>query len=228
MGAQRVFKNQDRIMMLVTCSRDLFCAGQVGSGSNAGAGSPIMRDAVERITAALPRPALGGDELFRASLERSLILSVDMAHALHPNYAAKHEKAHAPRMNGGPVLKSNANQRYATSGETGFLLRELGRRAGLDLQEFVVRNDCPCGSTIGPVVAANTGVRAVDLGMPQLSMHSCREMMGRSDLTHAARLFEVRGSDGGSEGMRGVRHGLARPSLSWTLPPGVARPHLFR
>ena len=74
-----------------------------------------MRDAVERITAALPRPALGGDELFRASLKRSLILSVDMAHALHPNYAAKHEANHGPLLNKGTVIKTNNNQRYATS-----------------------------------------------------------------------------------------------------------------
>jgi len=82
---------------------------------------------------------------------RSLVLSVDMAHAVHPNYAAKHDKAHTPSMNGGVVIKTNANQRYATGGLTGFLARELGRRAGVPMQEFSVRNDCPCGSTIGPM-----------------------------------------------------------------------------
>lgn len=79
-----------------------------------------------------------------------MILSVDMAHAIHPNYAAKHEKNHAPKMNSGVVIKSNSNQRYATNGITGFLAREMGRRAGVPIQEFAVRNDCPCGSTIGP------------------------------------------------------------------------------
>ena len=83
-------------------------------------------------------------------MHRSLILSVDMAHAIHPNYAAKHEKNHAPKMNSGVVIKSNSNQRYATNGITGFLAREMGRRAGVPVQEFAVRNDCPCGSTIGP------------------------------------------------------------------------------
>lgn len=82
---------------------------------------------------------------------RSMILSVDMAHAIHPNYASKHEKTHAPRMNSGVVIKSNNNQRYATNGITGFLAREMARRAGVPIQEFVVRNDCACGSTIGPV-----------------------------------------------------------------------------
>jgi aspartyl aminopeptidase len=80
-----------------------------------------------------------------------MILSVDMAHAVHPNYASKHEKSHSPRINGGVVIKSNVNQRYSTVGVTGFFVRELGRRAGVPLQEFSVRNDCPCGTTIGPM-----------------------------------------------------------------------------
>lgn len=98
-------------------------------------------------------------------------------------------------MNSGIVVKSNGNQRYATNGVTGFLVRELGRRAGVPIQEFCVRNDCPCGSTIGPVLATALGVRAADVGMPMLSMHSCREMMGRSDLTLANRLFRTFFSD---------------------------------
>ena len=82
---------------------------------------------------------------------RSFILSVDMAHAVHPNYASKHEKGHSPKMNGGIVIKSNVNQRYASNGVTSFLAREIGRQAGVPVQEFAVRNDCPCGSTIGPM-----------------------------------------------------------------------------
>lgn len=77
-------------------------------------------------------------------------MSVDMAHAVHPNYASKHEKNHSPLMNSGLVIKSNVNQRYATNGITGFLTREIGRHACVPVQEFAVRNDCPCGSTIGP------------------------------------------------------------------------------
>ena len=127
------------------------------------------------------RALLGGiggldGEVRRSALARSMVLSVDMAHAVHPNYASKHEKAHGPLMNAGVVIKSNSNQRYATNGVTGFLTRELGRREGVPVQEFVVRNDCPCGSTIGPIISTATGMRVVDLGMPQLSMHSCREM----------------------------------------------------
>ena len=96
--------------------------------------------------------------------------------------ASKHEKNHSPQMNKGVVMKTNSNQRYTTNSVTGFIVREIARKAGTTpLQEFVVRNDCPCGSTIGPIIASNTGIRTVDAGMPQLSMHSCREVMGIVD-----------------------------------------------
>lgn len=166
----------------------LFDHEEVGSNSNTGAGSPIMRDAVSRISSCFSE---GGEdsEVFKVGLAKSLVFSVDMAHAVHPNYASKHEKAHSPQMNAGVVIKSNANQRYATTGVTAFITREIARRAGVPIQEFVVRNDCPCGSTIGPIITSNTGIRAIDLGMPQLSMHSIRETMGLSDLTFAHKLF---------------------------------------
>jgi len=95
-------------------------------------------------------------------------------------------------MNSGVVIKSNANQRYATNTITGFIVRELTRKAKIaPVQEFVVRNDCGCGSTIGPVISAKTGIRTVDCGMPQLSMHSCREVMGIVDLTNGYELFQA-------------------------------------
>jgi aspartyl aminopeptidase len=162
----------------------LFDNEEVGSDSAAGAGSPIMSEAVRRITTAMSDGGAYSDDLTSAATRRSFVLSADMAHAVHPNYASKHERAHAPEMNKGVVIKTNQNQRYASSGVTSFLVRELARRSNLSPpQEFVVRNDCPCGSTIGPIISANTGMRAVDLGMPQLSMHSIREMMGVADLT---------------------------------------------
>jgi aspartyl aminopeptidase len=168
----------------------LFDHEEVGSDSSQGAGSTLMRDAVVRIGEALAVGEARGDpELFRRAIARSFVLSVDMAHAIHPNYASKHESNHAPRLNGGVVIKNNANQRYATNGFTAFVIRELAKKAVVPLQSFVVRNDCACGSTIGPVIAHNTGMRAVDLGMPQLSMHSIREMMGGKDLTHGYNLM---------------------------------------
>ena len=132
---------------------------EVGSDSAAGAGCPLMSEAVRRITSALS-DGDGGleDDRNAAALRSSFVLSVDMAHAVHPNYRAKHEATHAPLMNEGLVIKTNANQRYASNGVTSFIVRELARRAELaPPQEFVVRNDCPCGSTIGPIISANTG-----------------------------------------------------------------------
>ena len=153
---------------------------EVGSTSAQGAGSPVMQDAVTRISAALQGGAHNPD-LYTAGIRKSFVLSIDQAHAIHPNYASKHESNHAPKLNAGVVIKTNSNQRYATNGMTGFVVRELGRRANIPIQEFCVRNDCPCGSTIGPTISANTGMRVVDAGMPQLSMHSCREVMGIAD-----------------------------------------------
>ena len=151
---------------------------EVGSASACGAGSPIMGEAVRRISTALNAGA-GNEDLYAAALRRSLVFSVDMAHAVHPNYASKHESMHGPQMNQGLVIKTNANQRYATTGLTSYMAREIARRGALPPpQEFVVRNDCPCGSTIGPIIAAATGMRAVDVGMPQLAMHSVRQMIG--------------------------------------------------
>jgi aspartyl aminopeptidase len=177
----------------------LFDHEEVGSTSSPGAGSTLMRDAIVRINDCLHHDSsnsnsnsnkgISSSEHFKASISRSLVLSVDQAHAIHPNYASKHEKGHSPQLNEGIVIKTNSNQRYATNGITGFIVRELGRRCGVPVQEFAVRNDCPCGSTIGPTISASTGIRAIDLGMPQLSMHSIREMMGTADVTMAVDLF---------------------------------------
>lgn len=143
---------------------------EVGSASAVGAASPVLGEAVRRISAALHTgDAWVGDDLYRACARQSLVVSSDQAHAVHPNYASKHEKAHQPKMNQGMVVKRNSNQRYATTPATGLLVREVARRAGLlPPQEFMVRQDCGCGSTIGPVISAATGIRAVDVGCPQV------------------------------------------------------------
>lgn len=171
----------------------LFDHEEVGSASAHGAGSPVMAEAVRRISTALSgeKGTLNPD-LYSACLRKSFVFSVDQAHAIHPNYPSKHEKNHSPQMNKGVVMKTNSNQRYTTNSVTGFIVREIARKAGTTpLQEFVVRNDCPCGSTIGPIIASNTGIRTVDAGMPQLSMHSCREVMGIVDLTNGFELFQA-------------------------------------
>jgi len=115
------------------------------------------------------------------SLRKSLVVSIDMAHALHPNYAAKHDPAMAPKMNGGLVIKHNANQRYATNAISASLFRQFGKLANVPVQEFAVRSDAGCGSTIGPIIATLSGILTVDCGTPQFSMHSIRETMGSRD-----------------------------------------------
>ena len=154
---------------------------EIGSSSTSGAGSPIMGEAVKRISSAFS----GGkstEDCLSTSIQKSFVLSVDQAHAVHPNYANKHEQGHSPKMNQGMVIKRNSNQRYATNAVTGLIMKEIARRNGLPkVQEFVVRNDCGCGSTIGPIISSSTGIRAIDMGCPQLSMHSIRETMGVAD-----------------------------------------------
>ncbi|KAF4121120.1 aspartyl aminopeptidase [Geosmithia morbida] len=124
------------------------------------------------------------------TLSRSFLISADMAHAVHPNYAGKYESSHQPAMNRGSVIKVNANQRYATNSPGIVLLQECARAAEVPLQLFVVRNDSPCGSTIGPGLAAALGMRTLDLGNPQLSMHSIRETGGAADVGYSVRLFD--------------------------------------
>lgn len=148
-----------------------------------------MGEAVKRITS-----ALGADDpaTYDRCIQNSFCLSSDQAHALHPNYSGKHEKNHQPKMNQGMVIKRNTNQRYATTGITGLVIREIARKAELPpVQEFIVRQDCGCGSTIGPLISTTTGIRCVDMGCPQLSMHSIRETMGVCDLTNGLNLFKA-------------------------------------
>lgn len=154
-----------------------------------------MGEAVKRISSALHTDGSSSIEMYEATIHKSFVLSSDQAHALHPNYAAKHEKDHQPQMNAGMVIKRNANQRYATNGVTGILIREIARRASLPpVQEFIVRQDCGCGSTIGPLISTATGIRAIDMGCPQLSMHSIRETMGVCDCKYFILKSGLRGS----------------------------------
>eukprot|EP00462_Mataza_sp_D1_P018643 CAMPEP_0175139328 /NCGR_PEP_ID=MMETSP0087-20121206/10841_1 /TAXON_ID=136419 /ORGANISM="Unknown Unknown, Strain D1" /LENGTH=476 /DNA_ID=CAMNT_0016422325 /DNA_START=42 /DNA_END=1472 /DNA_ORIENTATION=- len=158
----------------------LFDNEEIGSSSTMGAASNMMSSVLTR---------LNGAETLDAAVRSSLLVSCDMAHALHPNYPEKHEGRHRPEMHKGLVLKQNANQRYATSSVSAFHLKVLADRHCIPLQKFVVRNDVGCGSTIGPILACNTGIRTVDVGVPQLAMHSCREMCGTADLLSSYQLM---------------------------------------
>lgn len=170
----------------------LFDHEECGSESLSGAASPVMGEALQRVSSCFaPDTHHAASEAQLVSTRRSFLLSSDVAHAVHPNYAEKHSPSHAPKLNSGIVIKSNDNQRYATNAESGFVVRELARRNGLAVQEFMVKNDCACGATIGPIIAAKTGLRVIDLGIPSLSMHSIRETVGVTDIDTSLRLFSA-------------------------------------
>ena len=163
---------------------------EIGSTSTSGARGSLMMDSIKRIAKAFSDPAGLGD-VVEQSTQRSFIISADMAHGIHPNYAGKHEKNHAPAFHEGVVIKTNANQRYATNAITSYMFKEFARRGNGKIQEFVIRQDMGCGSTIGSILAAGCGIRTVDVGCPQWSMHSAREVMGTDDVIHAVRIFRA-------------------------------------
>jgi aspartyl aminopeptidase len=155
----------------------LFDHEEVGSETAYGAQSAFLPRALERIV--LGRG--GSREDYHRALAGSLCVSADMAHAVHPNYESRHESRHKPVLNGGPVIKINSQQRYATSGATAALFRDLCARAEVPVQHYSHRTDLPCGSTIGPIASTLLGIRTVDVGNPMLSMHSIRELSGAKD-----------------------------------------------
>jgi aspartyl aminopeptidase len=161
---------------------------ETGSDSYSGASGPFLEAVLERLI-----EARGGRVEARArAYAGSFVASADMAHAVHPNYGERHDPGHRPLPNGGPVLKVNANQRYATDGRTRAAWARACERAGVPWQTFVGRNDVPCGTTIGPITATRLGIPTFDVGVPGLSMHSTREMVGSEDpwmLAAALRAF---------------------------------------
>lgn len=146
---------------------------EVGSASAPGASGTFVRSVCERIA--------GSGEALTRALQRSIFLSTDNAHGIHPNYPDRHDPKHAPLLNAGPVLKINVNQRYATTSESGSIFAWLCQKAQVPFQRFVARADMPCGSTIGPLTATVLGVRVVDVGLPTFAMHSIRELAGARD-----------------------------------------------
>lgn len=156
----------------------LFDHEEVGSTSDHGAQSDLLLTVLERITLS----AGGTREDFLRRLPGSMVASGDMAHATHPNYPERHEPGHLIEVNAGPVLKVQPNLRYATDGRTAAAFALACAQAGVPLQRYEHRADLPCGSTIGPMTSARTGIPTVDVGAAQLAMHSARELMGAADV----------------------------------------------
>lgn len=160
----------------------LFDHEEVGSTSDHGAQSELLLTTLERIVLA----GGGGREDFLRRLPGSVLASGDMAHATHPNYPDRHEPGHLIAVNGGPVLKVQPNLRYATDGRTAAVFALACAQARVTLQRYEHRADLPCGSTIGPMSAARTGIPTVDVGAAQLAMHAARELMGAADVADYA------------------------------------------
>jgi len=151
---------------------------EVGSQSAEGAQGSFLMSVLRRVYPTA--------ELLHQVLDASTFISADNAHGVHPNFTNKHDDQHGPMLNQGPVIKVNANQRYATNAVTSAMVKELAAQMDLPIQTFVVRSDMSCGSTIGPITAAQLGVRTLDLGVPTFAMHSIRELAGSADaqITH--------------------------------------------
>lgn len=201
--------DNDSTIRLIAC----FDHEEIGSRTAQGADSNLLPAVIRRLSVLPSSDASNSDKsydkvdfdtttAYEQTLSTSFLVSADMAHSVHPNYPQKYESQHRPEMNKGTVIKINANARYATNSPGIVLIQEAARRAkpsssspakvkeGVPLQLFVVRNDSSCGSTIGPMLSAALGARTLDLGNPQLSMHSIRETGGAHDIEHAVYLFE--------------------------------------
>lgn len=146
---------------------------EIGSGSATGAAGPLLENVLTRLA--------GGFDSRAIAFARSRCLSVDVTHAVHPNYLDRYDPTHQSLPNGGPTLKVNANQRYATDAPGAAAWHRACRASGVPSQVFVGRNTMPCGSTVGPLIATRLGIRTVDVGIPVLSMHSVRELCGVRD-----------------------------------------------
>ncbi|KAK6361209.1 hypothetical protein TWF730_004952 [Orbilia blumenaviensis] len=200
--------DQEQGIRIIAC----FDHEEIGSNTAQGADSNLLPAVVRRlsvlsgdkdydfasVSSTTSQSSIQNDHLFsptttyfEESLIKSFLISADMAHSVHPNYPSKYESHHRPEMNKGTVIKINANARYATNSPGIVLLQECARVAGAPLQLFVVRNDSSCGSTIGPMLSAAMGMRTIDVGNAQLSMHSIRETGGADDVEHSIKLFKA-------------------------------------
>jgi len=159
---------------------------EVGSLSAQGAESKLIEVVLRRLS-----KSANNSVAFEQCLPKSTVLSADMAHAVHPNYSSKHETNMMPSLYGGPVIKTNNNNRYATTAATATIVREVAKLAEVPLQDVMVRNDSPCGTTIGPIISGRLGIKTADIGAPQLSMHSIREVCGTVAIEQCEKLYEA-------------------------------------
>lgn len=177
-GLMALLEAKESVTSLLVCNDH----EEVGSASSHGAQGPFLKSVLERIA--------GTGETLTRVIDQSMMISSDNAHGIHPNYSDKHDDNHGPIINQGPVIKTNANQRYASNSETSAIFKHLCKKADVPVQSFVVRSDMACGSTIGPITASGIGVKTLDVGVPTFAMHSIRELAGYWDAFYLYRVLK--------------------------------------
>lgn len=177
-GLQALLQSTGENSSLLVCNDH----EEVGSLSAAGAQGPLLSTVLKRL--------VNGDREYAALTDSSMMISADNAHGIHPNYTDRHDDNHGPILNAGPVIKINANQRYASNSETSGFFRLLAGKEDVPVQSFVVRTDMACGSTIGPITAGVIGVPTLDVGVPTFAMHSIRELAGVRDAWNLSRVMQ--------------------------------------
>lgn len=171
-GLKATLEHERKLPTLLICNNH----EEVGSQSSVGAKGPFLNDVLSRW--------IDGTRAARVSLNRSLFISADNAHGIHPNYNDRHDSNHGPLLNHGPTIKLNHNQSYATDHETSSVFQKICEAVQVPCQSFVSRNDMGCGTTIGPITSAEVGVKTLDIGVPQFAMHSIREVCGAQDIAY--------------------------------------------
>lgn len=178
-GTQALCCADSQITRLLVCSDH----EEVGSASTTGAQGSFLKSVLERLS--------DSAESLSCIIDRSMLISADNAHAIHPNFADRHDTKHGPIINQGPVIKVNANQRYASNSETAAIIKLMADKGKIPLQNFVVRTDLGCGSTIGPITATEIGIKTLDIGVPTFAMHSIRELCGDKDAWYLYELINM-------------------------------------
>lgn len=174
-ATKSIIEGKDSAMLMVCSDHE-----EVGSESTSGAAGPFLENIISRLS--------DDNEKKLQLLRKSVMISADNAHAIHPNFTSKHEPQHAPKINKGVVIKINANQRYASNAPSMAKFIVAAQKVGVGIQKFVTRSDMGCGSTIGPITATRLGIETIDIGLPTYAMHSIRELAGSDD---AYELFEI-------------------------------------
>ena len=173
LSCNALIKSKSKFPSLLVCNDH----EEVGSVSSSGAQGPFLRSVLERII----RNQTNESDAVERVVRKSSFWSIDNAHGIHPNYSDKHDNNHSPHLNAGPVIKINANQRYASNSNSIALFKSICNQKKIPYQSFVMRSDMACGSTIGPMTSAGLGIDTLDIGLASFGMHSIREMAGAKD-----------------------------------------------